>query len=85
MEHFSEDLLSRFFEGMTDRKENRQVVRHLLTQCSLCSATLNRIIRTSSSGAAFEPALDRCEERLRKLLTVCPVPTRRASRAIHLL
>ena len=36
-EHFSHEVIERFFRAELSRGENREVVRHLLTRCPRCS------------------------------------------------
>jgi hypothetical protein len=49
-EHPSRDLLERFMEAKVSREEVRQVVRHLLTDCSICAEVIAPLWRRSLSG-----------------------------------
>ena len=45
-EHFSQEVIERFFRMELSRGENREFVRHLLRQCPRCS----RLIREFAHG-----------------------------------
>lgn len=64
MDHPSDDSLARFFVGGTSRQENRQIVRHLLTQCEDCKATLIQIMQPAASSD-YDSIFDRCAAHLR--------------------
>jgi len=79
MEHPGDDVLLRFLLGATSRLENRQVVRHLLTQCPSCAAALRKMrkeppLAPPLSPDAYDAALDRVAARLHEL-TSPPKPT----------
>jgi hypothetical protein len=62
-----EDLL-RFLLGATSRQENRQIVRHLLTRCPSCAATLQTMKpEPPVDPGAYDEALERFAARLREM------------------
>jgi hypothetical protein len=44
-EHFSHEVIERFFRSELSRGESRDLVRHLLRQCSRCSRLVREIAR----------------------------------------
>lgn len=73
MEHPADDVLLRFILGATDRQENRQVVRHLLSRCPSCAAKLRRMWKEPPLDPplgpdAYDAALDRTARWLRELI-----------------
>ena len=42
-EHFSHEVIERFFRSELSRGENREFVRHLLRQCPQCSRLLREV------------------------------------------
>jgi len=57
-DHPSADLLARFLLGTTGPRENRAIVRHLLTQCPTCASHLRRLMPKPAVGA-YDQALNR--------------------------
>ncbi len=53
-EHFSHEVIERFFRAELSRGENREVVRHLLTQCPRCS----RLAREVAHGQRLQCFVD---------------------------
>jgi hypothetical protein len=49
-EHFSHEVIERFFRSELSRGENREVVRHLLSQCPRCS----RLAREVAQGQKLQ-------------------------------
>ncbi len=64
-EHFSHEAIERFFRSQLSQGETRELVRHLLSQCRLCSRVLQHVARGQSfrflvrgtENARFDPAL----------------------------
>ena len=44
-EHFSHEVIERFFRSELSRGESREFVRHLLRQCPRCSRLLREVAR----------------------------------------
>ena len=70
MEHPTEDILLRFILCVATRQENQWVVRHLLTSCSSCAATLRKLRKEPPQDPplapdAYDQALDRLTARVR--------------------
>jgi len=81
MEHPTQETLQKFLLGQTTRTENRTIVRHLLARCPPCAAileTLWKIPGPPIPPEAYDPALDRFEQELRKLMPQQESPLSRA-------
>jgi hypothetical protein len=48
-EHFSHEVIARFFRSELSRRETRDLVRHLLRQCPRCS----QLLRAAVQGQDF--------------------------------
>jgi hypothetical protein len=59
MEHPPDEMLARFLKGTTTPRENRPIVRHLLTQCPECGAACSAYLRRTPPSGAYDSALDR--------------------------
>lgn len=47
-EHFSHEIIERFFRSQLSQGETRELVRHLLRQCRRCSWLLQQVARGQS-------------------------------------
>lgn len=66
-EHFSHEVIERFFRSQLSQGETREFVRHLLRQCRLCSRLLQQVTRgqgfrflvrgSENAALRFDPAL----------------------------
>lgn len=49
-EHFSHEVIERFFRAELSRVENREIVRHLLKRCARCT----RLVREVADGQKLQ-------------------------------
>jgi len=63
MEHIPQDTLERFFRGKVTRRENREVVMHLLQGCQACRALACEVCRPAVSEKAYDEVFDRVSRR----------------------
>jgi hypothetical protein len=80
LDHPSEETLKRFAAGTASREERRNVVAHLLKGCTLCATRLKSLIEPNAvSGASYDDALDRFDQRMIETLetSISPVQTLR--------
>lgn len=61
--HPHRNLLSRFGRGRLRRRENREIVRHLLTDCAECRQVTSGLLPRLEYGAAFEHSWSTVEQR----------------------
>jgi hypothetical protein len=50
MSHPAEELLNRFAQARASRRENREIVLHLLQGCSACSRRISRDLEALEAG-----------------------------------
>lgn len=50
MPHPTEELLTRFAQARASRRDNREVVLHLLQGCGACSRRITRELEASEAG-----------------------------------
>lgn len=58
MSHLSKDLIEHFFALSASRKENRQLVRHILSGCPACVELLRSSIKPAVDPEEYERLLD---------------------------
>ena len=89
-EHFSQEVIERFFRMELSRGENREFVRHLLRQCPRCSRLVREFAHGQSPflvrGAASRPESGAHQQLLERVLRLVgrgearPVRSKRALR-----
>lgn len=60
--------MERFIEGTANRRECREVVRHLLAGCGRCAARISVAFRPSVEEASYDAALARLKSQPRMFL-----------------
>lgn len=63
MNHIPQETLERFIEGKATRRENREVVRHLLQGCETCAALAAGAYRPLISEQSYNEVFDRVSRR----------------------
>jgi hypothetical protein len=63
MEHIPQGTLERFVEGKATRRENREVVMHLLRGCDSCAAMAAKAYRPAVSEQSYNEVFDRVSRR----------------------
>lgn len=69
-EHFSHEVIERFFRSELSRGENREFVRHLLRQCPRCS----RLVREVAHGQTLQALARNLEPKVSRVEAVSPQP-----------
>lgn len=64
MTHIPEAILRRFAEDTASREENRRVVRHLLTRCPACAASIRSFLRPSVTEESYDELITRALRRV---------------------